>query len=116
MLEYDASKNPLGIPAANIAKKDLPLKNLEFKRSLDDLLAEFDKGIKKHRQVRFAVVWDEGDTKQERYELLNLLEGSGYQRRYFHGQTHTLIIDAHELPVISLKAVISVLKSSGILN
>ena len=115
-MAYDVNKNPLGIPKSNIAKNDLSPKNLEFKLSLDDLITDFDEELKIPQQVRFAVVWDEGEVKQAGYELLDLLDASGYQLRRFHGQTHTLIMDAYELPVISLKAVIRVLNDSGILD
>jgi hypothetical protein len=41
-LIYHAINNPLGIPKARLAKTDLIGKNLEFKRSLVDLINEFD--------------------------------------------------------------------------
>lgn len=108
-LIYHATSNPLGITKSHIAKTDLLGKNLEFKRSLVDLINDFDEELKSPQKVRFVVTWDEGDIAGSGYEVVNLMENDNYQLREFHGQTHQLVLEPTVIPVIMLKYVIKCL-------
>jgi len=108
-LIYHPTNNPLGIVKNNIAKSDLLAKNLEFKRSLLDLLADFDEETKSPQKVRFAVTWDEGDISGSGYELINLLDKDNYEYRRFHGETYQLSLETATIPVIMLKYVVKML-------
>lgn len=108
-LLYHPTNNPLGITKAHIAKTDLLSKNLEFKRSLIDLINDFDDETKSPQKVRFVVTWDEGDTTGSGYEIINLLEDDNYELRSFHSETHQLVLEGATIPVIMLKHVIELL-------
>lgn len=108
-LLYHPTNNPLGIPRTRIAKTDLLSKNLEFKRSLIDLINDFDEEIKSPQKVRFVVTWDEGHTTGSGYEIINLLEDDNYELRSFHGETHQLVLEGATIPVIMLQYVIKLL-------
>ncbi len=114
-LMYDPNANPLGVPRNRLGRSDLTLKNLEFKHSLEDLILDFGEGRKSPQQVRFAVVWDEGSVRQAGFELIELLTPSGHLQRNFHGETHKLVMEAAEIPVIMLKDVLRTLKEHGLL-
>lgn len=115
-LVYEASTNPLGISKGKVANKNLLLKNLEFKYALEDLLTNFEEEKKHPQQVRFAVVWELGDVTLAGFEVVDLQLSGGPGRREFHGQTHELILDAARIPVVSLKSVLDVLKTKGLLS
>jgi hypothetical protein len=108
-LFYHPENNPLGIPKAHIAKTDLLSKNLEFKKSLLDLINDFDEETKSPQKVRFVVTWDEGDTSGSGFDITKLLEGDNYELRSFHGETHQLVLEGATIPVIMLKSVINLL-------
>lgn len=110
-LLYHPTNNPLGITKAHIAKTDLLSKNLEFKRSLIDLINDFDDETKSPQKVRFVVTWDEGDTTGSGYEIINLLEDDNYELRSFHSETHQLVLEGATIPVIMLKHVIELLST-----
>lgn len=110
-LAYNAKTNPLGIPKAHIAKKDLYGKNLEFKKSLIDLINDFAEDTKDPQKVRFVVTWDEGDMKG--YDVINLLDDDNQEHREFHGQTHQLLLEHVTIPVIMLKYIIKLLRVSS---
>jgi len=95
---------------SHIAKFDLIGKNLEFKKSLIDLINDFEEQTKSPQKVRFAVAWDEGDVAGAGYELINLMEDDNYEHREFHGQTHQLVLEPATIPVILLQDVIKSLK------
>ena len=109
-LVFDQRKNPLGVAKSNVAKQDLVGKNLEFKRSLDSLISDFEEGQKSPAQVRFVVAWDEGDIRTSGFELVDLTTSGGYGQREFHGQTHRLVMDATTIPVFLLKFVVESIK------
>ena len=105
-LLYHPKDNPLGISKSHIAKTDLLFKNLEFKKSLVDLIADFDEETKSPQKVRFAVTWDEGNTVGSGFEIINLVESDNHELRNFHGETHQLVLEGATIPVIMLKTVI----------
>lgn len=106
-LIYHADRNPLGLHKSRIAKSNLLRKNLEFKKSLMDLLVEFEEGSKLAHQVKFAVAWDEGEIERSGFELESLLGEEGHYRRDFHGQTHILVHEPSDIPVFLLKLSLS---------
>lgn len=108
-LIYHATSNPLGITKPHIAKTDLLGKNLEFKKSLVDLINDFDEEVKSPQKVRFVVTWDEGDIVGSGYEIVNLMDNDNYELRDFHGQTHQLVLEPTTIPVIMLKYLIKCL-------
>lgn len=108
-LVYHAASNPLGITKPHIAKTDLLGKNLEFKKSLSDLIYDFDEEVKSPQKVRFVVTWDEGDIAVSGYEVVNLMENDNHELREFHGQTHQLVLEPTVIPVIMLKYVVKCL-------
>ena len=99
----------MGITKSHIAKTNLLGKNLEFKRSLVDLINDFDEELKSPQKVRFVVTWDEGDIAGSGYEVVDLMENDNYELREFHGQTHQLVLEPTVIPVIMLKYVIKCL-------
>lgn len=105
-LVYHSTNNPLGIVKSHIAKTDLLAKNLEFKKSLIDLINDFDDEVKSPQKIRFAVTWDEGNVVGSAYEIINLLDNDNYELRRFHGETHQLVLEGATIPVIMLKYVI----------
>jgi hypothetical protein len=112
-LVYEPQKNPLGVAKSNLAKQDLRGKNLEFKRSLDSLISDFEEEQKSPSQVRFVVAWDEGDIRASGYELVDLTTPGGYGQREFHGQTHRLVLDATTIPVFLLRSVVASVKQAA---
>lgn len=105
-LIYHQINNPLGISKARIPQADLLGKNLEFKKSLVDLISDFDEEVKNPLKVRFVVTWDEGDITGSGYEIINLLDKDNYELRTFHGETHQLALESATIPVIMLKYVL----------
>jgi len=108
-LIYNPTTNPLGVPKASLSQKDLLGKNLEFKKSLADLINEFDEGSKSPQKIRFVVTWDEGELEGSGIDVINLLDNDNYGRRLFHGQTHELDMDPDTIPVIMLQDVVKLL-------
>ncbi|MBM3175936.1 MAG: hypothetical protein FJZ93_09515 [Chloroflexi bacterium] len=109
-LLYHPQNNPLGVAKTHIPSADLLSKNLEFKKSLIDLISDFDEEIKSPQKIRFVVTWDEGDFTQSGYEVINLLEDDNHEKRTFHGETHQLILEGGvTIPVIMLKYVVQFL-------
>lgn len=108
-LIYNSTNNPLGMTKAHLGQRDLLGKNLEFKKSLSDLINEFDEGSKSAQKIRFVVTWDEGDLAGSGIEIINLLDSDNYERREFHGQTHELNMDPDTIPVIMLKSAVGLL-------
>jgi len=105
-LIYHPTNNPLGISRAKIAQTDLLGKNLEFKKSLEHLINDFDEEVKSPLKTRFVVTWDEGDIAGSGYEIIPLLEKDNYELRTFHGETHQLLLEGGTIPVIMLKYLI----------
>ena len=108
---------PLGIMKSSMPSKDLRLKNLEFKRSLEDLISDFEQDIKSPQQVKFVVAWDEGAVTSSGFELVDLQTAGSHQQRLFHGQTHILVMDpGGAIPVFLLETAIQVLLNAGLIE
>ena len=105
-LLFDPAKNPFGLAKANIGKHDWEGKNLEYKKSLEDLISDIEDGTKEASQVHFVVCWDEGSLQQSGYELVDLTQPGNYQKRKFHGQTHSLELDTGAIPVFMLQNIV----------
>ena len=112
-LLHHAVQNSLGIPKSNLAKQDLYGKNLEFKKSLDSLIADFDEETKLPNQVRFAVSWDEGNITDSGYELVDLTTSGAFGQREFHGQTHRLVMEGSTIPVFMLKTIVDIARAAS---
>lgn len=116
---YDKRRRPLGLHESAFGKKgEIKLfpNNLEFKVSLSDLIKNFEGGTKTFDDIKFAVVWEVGESrafKKTAYQLVSLLENDNESKRSFYGVTHLLYSEAslqRPINVICLKSVIELLK------
>lgn len=89
---YDARSNPLGIQEITQAGVCEPCV-LEYKHSLDALIAEFENGEKTESDIQLAVCWETGTQWPKRYAVTSLLDTDNLQHRHFHGLTHIFLSD-----------------------
>ncbi len=86
---FHKSTNPLGVPAANLLA---PITTkpfvLEYKYSLDALIAEFEKEEKAEADIDLVVAWLAGMDWKRRYSVTSLLDLACLHHREFHGLTH----------------------------
>ena len=61
---------------------------LEFKHSLDSLIADFENEEKSEGSINLAICWDMGSRYKERYQAISLLLPDNLHLRQFHGVTH----------------------------
>lgn len=107
---FDKILNPLGVQDMQFNKEHTsPPKVLEYKYSLNGLIAEFENGEKKEKDIHLAVVWELGDAWRKNYEATSLLDLDNIHQRDFHGLTHILHSSTSKFYVIALKELIDYL-------
>lgn len=108
--EYDKALNPLGVEAMHHTKILVSTpKVLEYKYNIDGLIAEFENGEKKEKDIHLAVAWDLGTAWKKNYEATSLLDLQNIHQRDFHGLTHVLSSNTSKFYVIILKELIDYL-------
>lgn len=91
----------LGIDKSFPAGQTEP-KILEYKFSLDGLIADFDKEEKFIKHIDFVVCWNAGRAYKERFFLEPLLVGDEGSTRQIFGSTHKVYSDESSSPVFEL--------------
>jgi len=117
---HDNEANPLGVsdelsadfeedhPNGFLSKK---LKVLEYKYSLDGLIADLTTGDKQASDIDLVVAWEAGEDYVQLFGLNSLLIDEGSFDREYHGITHTLSDEHgnHVMDVILLRDLIGFL-------
>ncbi|MBK3333125.1 sensor histidine kinase [Persephonella atlantica] len=105
---YNNETNKLGLNPS-LEGRRIPIKRLvgEFKIRLEDLLNDFDKGVKNVDDLNIAIVWNFDKEKIE--ELEGLIEEINPYSRKYYGVTHELHYKNRTLPIISLKHIFNIL-------
>jgi hypothetical protein len=117
---YSEVENPLGIsddvsadfeedhPNGFLSKK---LKVLEYKYSLDGLIADLTTGDKQASDIDLVIAWESGEDYGQLFGLTSLLIDDGSSEREYHGVTHTLSDEHgnHVMDVILLRDLIGFL-------
>jgi hypothetical protein len=107
---FDKELNPLGVQEMHHTKElTRSPKVLEYKYSIDGLIAEFENGEKKEKDIHLAVAWDLGSAWRKNYEATSLLDLDNIHQRDFHGLTHILHTSTSKFYVIALKELIDYL-------
>jgi hypothetical protein len=107
---FDKTINPLGVQDMHFSKEQVsPPKVLEYKYSIDGLIAEFENGEKKEKDIHLAVAWELGDAWKKNYEATSLLDLDNIHQRDFHGLTHVLHSSTTKFYVIALRELIDYL-------
>lgn len=107
---FDKNLNPLGVQDMHHTKALVsPPKVLEYKYNIDGLIAEFENGEKKEKEIHLAVAWELGSAWKKNYEATSLLDLSNIHQRDFHGLTHVLHSNTSKFYVIVLKELIDYL-------
>ena len=93
---------------------------LEFKFNLDDVIDEFsdEEHPKQASEVQLLVAWDSGESFVEgaygNFLLRECCSSEGnLANRFLYGQTHTLVSQGTEIPVLLLKYVIGIISQDN---
>lgn len=107
---FDRILNPLGVQEMHHTKELVsPPKVLEYKYSINGLIAEFENGEKKEKDIHLAVAWELGAEWKKNYDVTSLLDLGNIHQRDFHGLTHILHSSTSRFYVIVLKELIEFL-------
>lgn len=107
---FDQSNNPLGVPEGHFTKELTgPPRVLEYKYSINGLIAEFENGEKKEKEIHLAVAWELGDDWKKNYEATSLLDMDNIHLRDFHGLTHVFKSHTTKFYVIALRELVNYL-------
>jgi hypothetical protein len=107
---FDKFLNPLGVEDMHHTKALVsPPKVLEYKYNIDGLIAEFENGEKKEKDIHLAVAWELGSAWKKNYEATSLLDLQNIHQRDFHGLTHVLHSNTSKFYVVVLKELIDYL-------
>jgi hypothetical protein len=85
-------------------------KTLEYKYSLDGLIADFGKELKFIQHVNFVVCWTAGSAYRERFTLEPLLIGDEGSTRRIFGSTHKAFLDGSDQPLFEVLVLDDLLK------
>ncbi|WP_263378704.1 ATP-binding protein [Granulicella paludicola] len=77
-------------------------KTLEYKFSLDGLVADFGKELKFVQHINFVVCWTAGKAYRERFTLESLLVGDEGSTRQIFGSTHKAFVDGSSQPIFEV--------------
>ncbi len=93
LYEYDQVSNPLGLSVDVLeemhGKRTKP-KVLEYKYSLDGLVADIQNQDKNMNDIDLCVCWAVGDEWLQHYAITTLLTPENVHQRQYHGATHVL--------------------------
>jgi hypothetical protein len=111
---YDANNNPLGLDhvKAHAVTKSRPY-ILEYKYSIDGLMADFENGEKIASDIEMIVAWESGEQWKKDWEMTSLLIDENSNQRDFHGLTHLLYNAGATIKVILLKDLIEFLNDAS---
>jgi len=86
-----ADTNPLGVTEDNLHEEFVsnPL-ILEYKFSLDGLIEDIQSGEKNPKDLGLVIVWETGNTYEQSYHIVSLLDKDNLSERQYHGVTHVL--------------------------
>lgn len=87
---FDIKSNRLGVALPHINNGESGAMILEYKYSMDGLIADFDKEEKYPRDIGLCVCWELGSSYAEHYSIESLLIGSNGGDRVFYGSTHKI--------------------------
>jgi len=97
-----SDSNPLGVRDDIVSGGESEPKVLEFKKTFDSIVDDFEKEIKFENQVDLVICWDIEEKFARRYILKSLmLDGEGNVRQYF-GATHQAYAAGNDSPVIEV--------------
>lgn len=107
---FDKEVNPLGVEELHHSAEHVSApKILEYKFSLDGLMAEFDNGEKSEKDIHLVVVWKLGQEWRKKYEVISLLDLGNIHQRDFHGLTHVMDSGTTKFYVIALEELVNYL-------
>lgn len=93
LYEYAEISNPLGVSHDVLdemhGKRTKP-KVLEYKYSLDGLVADIQNQDKNMNDIDLCVCWSVGDEWAQHYSITTLLTPENVHQRQYHGATHVL--------------------------
>ena len=88
-----APENPLGIDESHLVKVvpplRMPVRVLEYKYNLDDLIEEFQTEEKRADEIGLVVTWKAGDRWHASFDVTSYLIPELTHLRQFHGLTHS---------------------------
>lgn len=90
---YDSEINPLGVTEELIEEmsgKVTEPRVMEYKFSLDGLIADVASGDKNLSDIDLCVAWETGTDFKERFQITTFLLPENCDSRQFHGVTHML--------------------------
>ena len=89
---YDPGNNPLGVMRDILGSDEKPLESpirvLEFKFSLDDLMEDLSQMDKDVRALDLVVAWERGKSWNKTYSVTSYLTTDNIRQREYHGYTH----------------------------
>ncbi len=98
----NSNENPLGIEQAHLTGVNppvyMPVKILEYKHNLDDLIEEFQTEEKRSDEIALVVVWDSGTRWKAAFDVTSYLDPAHTHLRQFHGLTHLFSHSASGVP------------------
>ncbi len=98
---WESKSNRLGIDH-DFPEGTTEPKSLEYKYSLDGLVADFGKELKFIQHINFVVCWTAGTAYRERFTLEPLLVGDEGSTRRIFGSTHKAFMDGSEQPLFEI--------------
>lgn len=110
---FDNTNNPLGLDHIKASEeiKSRPYV-LEYKYTLDGLIADFENGEKSPSDIELAVAWEAGKEWQRDWEITSLLLADNSNQRDFHGLTHILHNAGVSIKIVLLKDLIEYLNNT----
>lgn len=117
---YDSVTNPLGIVSGKLDEFEeakpggflsSDIKVLEYKYSLDGLIADITTGDKKAADIDLVIAWEAGLEYKKYYDIRSYLLEDALEDRQYHGVTHALHDEHgnHVMDAILLRDLISFL-------
>ncbi|MGL6406570.1 hypothetical protein ACSZM7_10790 [Aeromonas veronii] len=94
--------NPMGVRDDIVNGAESEPKVLEFKKTFDSLIDDFENESKFENQIDFVVCWDIEDKYSRKYHLKSLLlDGEGNVRQ-FYGSTHQAFTAGNDSPIFEI--------------
>lgn len=97
-----SSENPLGVREDIVSGGESEPKVLEFKKTFDSLIDDFEKEIKFEGQIDFVVCWDVEEKYTKKYLLKSLMLEDEGNVRQFYGATHQAFAAGCDTPVFEV--------------
>ncbi len=108
---YHSKNRPLGVDPNLIREKESKPFILEYKYSLDGLIADFAKELKFQNEIDLVVCWDVGKAYKERFILNSYLVGEEGVGRQVYGATHSIWHEKQKLAdIICLSDIVKLIQ------